>query len=65
MKNGKPMREVQTEYRETVKGLCLVCEKPCFAFYGNYSNSGVCNKTCMKIYEKINTNADIRVYKKG
>ena len=63
---GKSLRDVQKDYRETVKGLCLVCEKACTGFYGNYGNSGVCSKTCMQAYNTSTSlkNTDLRVFRK-
>ena len=64
---GKSLHDVQNEYRDTIRGVCLVCEKACTGFYGNYGNSGVCSRTCMKAYESsLNVkNADLRVFTKG
>ena len=64
---GKNLADVQSACRETVRGLCLDCGKPCTGFYGNYGNTGVCSKTCMQAYEAslIIKNADVRVFTKG
>lgn len=50
---GKNFREVQDEYRETVVGLCVVCQKPTQGWYGRWGNLGTCSKKCELIQEAI------------
>ena len=33
-------------YRESVAGLCMICEKPVHAFYGRWQFTGTCSKKC-------------------
>lgn len=67
MKNGKDMRATQTEYRDTVVGLCLGCQKPQVGWWGHYGNEGVCSSICAKAHDATLTlkNADLRTFKKG
>lgn len=49
---GKNFREVQEDYKATIVGLCLICDKPVKGgFYGNWGNSGTCSKSCETIQE--------------
>lgn len=51
MKNGKNLREVQEEYQETVVGMCCICQKKVFGWYGAWAEGGTCSKSCEKIRE--------------
>lgn len=51
MKTTRNLREVQEEYKETIAGLCCVCEKPTPYFYGRWGNGGTCSRPCERIQE--------------
>lgn len=53
MKQSKNFREVQTEYKETVVGLCLVCKKATSGYYARFGDNGVCSKICMKVQDSL------------
>jgi hypothetical protein len=47
------LHEVQDEYNDKIVGLCLACNKQVKGgYYANYSEGGVCNKTCMQVQDK-------------
>lgn len=45
---GKNFREVQEQHKETVVGLCCICNKPVGGFYGRWGDGGTCSKKCEK-----------------
>lgn len=49
MAKGRNMREVADEYRNTVVGLCCICQKPCRGFYGGWPEGGTCSGVCEKV----------------
>lgn len=51
MKQARKLSDVQEQYKETVVGLCIVCEKPCLGWYGRWENVGSCSRKCERIQE--------------
>lgn len=51
MKQSRNLREVQDEYKDTVVGLCIICEKPARGWYGRWGDLGSCSKKCEAIQE--------------
>lgn len=52
MAKSHNLREMQDEYKESIVGLCLVCEKACQGWYARYDKAGVCSKKCMLEQDK-------------
>lgn len=47
---GKNLREIQEQYKETVVGLCLVCQKQVKGgWYGRHQEVGTCSKKCEQV----------------
>lgn len=51
MANNRNFREVQEEYRESVVGLCCICQKRVNGFYGRWGNTGTCSSKCEREQE--------------
>ena len=48
---GKNLQDLQQSYKESVVGLCIVCDKPTSGWYGRWGNLGTCSKKCEQIQE--------------
>lgn len=48
----KKLQEMQAEY---TKVICVVCEKACQAYYGNWGNVGTCSRKCERAQEALPT----------
>lgn len=49
----RKLHEVQEEYKDTIVGLCIVCEKQTRGWYGRWGNLGTCSKKCEQVQEAI------------
>lgn len=45
------LREVQSEYKETIRGLCLSCGKPTANYFGMWQEGGTCGRKCEAVQE--------------
>ena len=49
----RKLHEVQSDYKDAIVGLCIVCEKPTSGWYGRWGNHGTCSKKCEVVQEAI------------
>lgn len=48
---ARKLADMQEEYKNTVAGLCCVCEKPVPMWYGRWGDGGSCSRKCEAIQE--------------
>lgn len=47
----RKLAEVQSEYAETIRGICLACGRPTANYYGMWQEGGTCCKKCEAVQE--------------
>lgn len=50
-KQPRKLAEVQSEYAETIRGICLACGRPTANYYGMWQEGGTCCKKCEAVQE--------------